>query len=139
MPPPTEKKISYDEFKKLSMNKYLDNDAERNGAHKMYQYTMGQKKKLCMDDEDFLGFITQKHKSLKKRPDLHEVFNEYRPQYKRKMEKILYPSTTQLEHVIPEKKKPTKTVEFSDDSKSPKKVLEQENNFFQNKNREKKL
>jgi hypothetical protein len=64
----------------------VDYDAERNGAHKMYQYTSGQKKRLCMDDEDFMGFITSKHKSLKKRPDLMEVFNQHRPIYKRKME-----------------------------------------------------
>mgnify|MGYP006950522235 CR=1 FL=1 len=56
-----------------------------------------------MDDEDFMGFITAKHKSLRKRDDLQELFNIHRPIYKRKMEKILYPKTTQLEHVIKEK------------------------------------
>ena len=68
--PTPPKPISYEEFKKQAKNEYVDYDAERNGAHKMYQYTQGQKKRLCMDDEDFMGFITAKHKSLKKRDDL---------------------------------------------------------------------
>ena len=91
---PEPKRQTYDEFKKASKYEYVDYDAERNGAHKMYQYTQGQKRKLCMDDEDFLGYITQKHKSLKKRSDLNSVFNKYRPLYKRKMEEILYPKTS---------------------------------------------
>ena len=93
-PPASPKKMSYKEFKRAAKNEYVDVDAEKLGAHKMYQYTDGQKRKLCMDDEDFIGYITQKHKSLKKRPDLRKVFDRYRPRYKREMEEILYPATT---------------------------------------------
>ena len=57
-PPPPERSITYSEFKMAAKHLYVDVDAEKNGAHKMYQYTQGQKKKLCMEDEDFLGYIT---------------------------------------------------------------------------------
>jgi hypothetical protein len=53
-----------------------------------------------MDDEDFLHFITQKFKSLKKREDLNEVFLEHRPVYKRKMENILYPRFSKVDELI---------------------------------------
>jgi hypothetical protein len=37
--PPPEKSISYSEFKMAAKHLYVDVDAEKNGAHKMYQYT----------------------------------------------------------------------------------------------------
>jgi hypothetical protein len=97
---PPKKIIIVKDFAKLSQTQYVDFDAERNKAHKMYQYTLNEKKKLCVDDEDFENFITQKFKSLKKRSDVNEKINEFRPYYKRKQEAILYPKTSQLEHVI---------------------------------------
>ena len=100
----------------------------------MYQYTPSQKKKLCMDDEDFMKFITGKFKSLRRREDLDDVFQEYRPIYKRKMEQILYPKVSEIEGYLKTKEKVVmKIVENTEKSQSAETPVKEPvvTNFFE--------
>ena len=63
-----------DPVKKISTNalSIFDENTERFGSPKIYQYSQMEKTKLCMDDDDFMKFIKRNYKSLKHRDNLDD-------------------------------------------------------------------
>ena len=70
----TQKKLKKDPFKKKVAEDTLalDENTERFGSPKIYQYSQVEKTKLCMDDDDFMKFIKRNYKSLKHRDNLDD-------------------------------------------------------------------